>query len=157
MQLAEPKAVRAFWVKVRVGVDTECWPWQGYCDPRGYGQVSREGVIWWTHRIAFFYQHGWFPVVVMHVCDFPPCCNPNHLRAGTLAENNADRDAKGRGRYLGARGENNFHAKLTAELVRQIRSRLAIGETGKSISRELGVHHSQIYRIISGKAWRSVD
>jgi len=35
---------------------------------------------------------------VLHRCDNPPCCRPDHLFLGTPADNTADMIAKGRGR-----------------------------------------------------------
>ncbi len=51
-----------------------------------------------THRVAWEDANGPVPdgKCVLHKCDNPPCCNPEHLFLGTREENNADRDAKGR-------------------------------------------------------------
>jgi len=38
------------------------------------------------------------PFVVMHTCDSPGCVRPDHLKLGTVAQNIADRVAKGRNR-----------------------------------------------------------
>ena len=46
---------------------------------------------------------------VLHRCDNPGCCNPNHLFVGTQRRNIEDRDSKGRQ----ARGEKQHLAKLT--------------------------------------------
>lgn len=44
-------------------------------------------------------------VIVIHKCDAPACCNPDHLATGTQAENIQDAVAKGRAPQLSARGE----------------------------------------------------
>lgn len=52
-----------------------------------------------VHRIAWSLKHGnpSNELCVLHKCDNPPCCNTEHLFLGTRADNNADRDKKGRG------------------------------------------------------------
>jgi HNH endonuclease len=51
-------------------------------------------------RAVVAYETGETPagLVVMHECDRPGCCNPDHLDIGTQAENQADMAAKGRSR-----------------------------------------------------------
>jgi hypothetical protein len=51
-----------------------------------------------AHRLAYTFTFGEIPdgLGVLHTCDNPPCCNPNHLWLGTQLENIADRHSKGR-------------------------------------------------------------
>jgi hypothetical protein len=71
--------------------------------PNGYGrcQVKRfGGIIYSTHILAWVDAHEQLPPpskpCVLHHCDNPPCCNPDHLFVGTRADNAADMIAKGR-------------------------------------------------------------
>lgn len=73
-----------------------CIEWEGARDAYGYGMRRWAGKVVRTHRLAFALEHGYWPEVVMHKCDNPPCYNPDHLAVGTRDSNNADRDAKGR-------------------------------------------------------------
>jgi hypothetical protein len=88
---------------------------------------------------------------VLHRCDNPPCINPEHLFLGTQADNNADRDAKGRCRV--AHGEKQHAAKLTQAQV------LAIREDRRSqrkIAAAYHVNQGTISSIKLRKTWRHV-
>lgn len=106
-----PRATRSvverFWEKVERRGDDECWPWTGAKDRKGYGQFTfsqpKRRVT--ASRAAYELTHEAIPagLCVMHDCDNPPCCNPKHLRLGTIADNNRDMYEKGRGRGWGGR------------------------------------------------------
>lgn len=87
----------------KVEVTETCWLWQGGCSDNGYGMISRggrqAGVIS-THRYSYEIYFGDIPDdhVVMHTCDNRRCVNPAHLKLGSVADNNQDMAAKGRGR-----------------------------------------------------------
>lgn len=78
-----------------------CWPWMGSRNTGGSGKNHgsiQAGRMVKAHRIAWILAGGPVPdgMCVLHRCDNPPCCNPAHLFLGTVADNNRDRDAKGR-------------------------------------------------------------
>jgi hypothetical protein len=78
-----------------------CLEWTGATTGKGYGQIGVDGDVIYTHRLAWGLAHPDEPLppVVRHfVCDNPPCCDVEHLRPGTHAQNTADMMTKGRGR-----------------------------------------------------------
>jgi hypothetical protein len=83
---------------VKVDKETGCHLWKGYRDPCGYGRMTVGRTQITVHRLAWMEKYGPIPEdkVVMHTCHNPGCCNPDHLRLGTRAENNRDRVTKGR-------------------------------------------------------------
>lgn len=78
-----------------------CWEKQGFRHPEGYGSMYFRGRQYRSHVLMYKLTRGDVPkgMVVMHKCDNPPCCNPDHLRLGTKADNNRDMFAKKRNVY----------------------------------------------------------
>jgi|SoiMethySBSTD1v2_1073268.scaffolds.fasta_scaffold117440_5 DNA invertase Pin-like site-specific DNA recombinase len=91
----------------------------------------------------------------MHRCDNRRCCEPSHLRLGTVADNSRDMVEKGRSRLCGRPGERNSYAKLTAEQAQEIRHRHLAGETQTALAREFGVHSSTVSCMVRGATWRA--
>ena len=79
-----------------VDENTGCWTWTKGVSITGYGRVNYEGKNSPVHRISFYLTHGYRPHTVMHICDNPPCFNPEHLIAGNPVLNNLDMTAKRR-------------------------------------------------------------
>lgn len=138
----------------RGGGPAACWPWSGHRDAEGYGTIKFRGKIYKAHRLAFELANGAIDPnrPVCHACDNPPCGNPAHLWQGTNAENNADRNAKGRQ----ALGERSNRSRLTAADVRLIRS-LEGAMSYPQIAQRFGVSDHAIHCIIRRKTWRHVD
>ena len=84
-------------LRSRIVVDpkTGCHVWSSTLSTGGYGRVLVS-----AHRLAWELKHGPIPngLLVLHRCDNPPCCNPEHLFLGTATDNMADKTRKGRAR-----------------------------------------------------------
>jgi hypothetical protein len=138
---------------------TGCRLWTGSTVVRGgYGKVCilPIGTELRTNRVAWVLRHRQ-PIppgeVIRHSCDNPPCVNPAHLLTGTQLAN--VQDAVERRRNRAGTGERHRNAKLTWELVGEIRRRRAAGESCAALAREFGVGRDQISRICSFKVWRN--
>lgn len=88
----------------------------------------------------------------MHVCDNRLCVNPEHLVAGTQADNLADMRMKGRG----LRGERASTAKLTREAVVKIRECVAKGMTQQSVAARFGISRPHVSGISRRVFWKHV-
>ena len=149
----------AFWRRVDVRGDDECWDWQGVTSTYGYGYLNVAGERVASHRRAMELVSGTIPdgQHVLHNCDNPPCVNPAHLRLGTHADNM--RDAVKRGRRPktrpNLRGKLHPNSKLTADNVREIRRRYVRGN-GQKLADEFGIDLSQVHNIVRRRQWRHV-
>lgn len=141
-----------FWKKVLIPSAKACWLWQGAKDDDGYGFIKRrDGVQYRAHRLSYEMHQGWISpgYFVCHHCDNPSCVNPNHLFAGSHADNTRDMIAKNRQPRLC--GEKNAMAKLTDAQVIQIRRDQ---RSHVDIAKDFPVSASQIKHIQSGRCWK---
>ncbi len=137
----------------------QCWIFTGDHDENGYGRIlvsttPRQYV--YTHRLSFAIAHGKEVgdcAHVLHRCDYPPCCRPEHLFEGNQQMNNQDRDAKDRVRH----GSAHANAKLNELQVAAIRrAHQAGGVSVRGISELYGVSHQTISDLLSGRTWKRV-
>lgn len=117
-----------------------CWIFTGYKEKFGYGRVNTPLGVDRTHRVSYKHFYGDITknLCVLHVCDVPACCNPNHLFLGTRAENAVDKAKKQRD-----------NRKLAGCDVAEIR--LAKG-THQHIANKYGVTSGMVTMIKNGRA-----
>lgn len=131
-----------FWSKVVI--EDDCWTWHGSRDGYGYGMFRvGPGRVRRAHRVSYEMANGPVPdgTVFLHACDNPPCVRPDHLKIGTRAENNADRDNKGRHRVL---------RKVPVEALDQIRAWVSYGFSRATVASWFGLSNDYVYKIAAG-------
>jgi len=159
--------VDRFWARI---TKATCWEWTGALNEKGYGLVGVDGRTPKAHRVAWELTHGPIPddACVLHRCDNPACCNPDHLFLGSRADNNADMLAKGRHRSrvdtrtpldqcLYARGEDHHKAKMTVDTVRALRADRERGLSYSELGAKYGIDASAAYKIVARKTWGHVQ
>lgn len=130
-----------------------CWIYGGLKDRMGYGIIRARQKNLFVHRVMYERHIG--PIgdlCVLHKCDVPACCNPEHLFLGTRADNAQDKVRKRRQKY----GAAVVGAKLNDSMILGIRRRAAEGMSQSAIGREYGVSQSVVCEIIARKRWKHV-
>lgn len=133
-----------------------CWEWQAKRDVGGYGYFSCGPKSHRAHRWLYQLIHG--PVaddlVVRHKCDNRRCVNPRHLEIGTSADNKNDQIV--RGRLPNRQGEKHPMAKLSTEIVLDIRRRAAAGQPNPSIADHLGISSRLVGQVVRRVTWKHI-
>lgn len=136
-----------------------CWEWQG-STRRGYGMIKVQGRTVSAHRYAFELFVGPIPddkPHLLHSCHNPRCVNPDHLSAGTHAENMQQKAETGRAKATAVRGQKHPKARLTRAQVVDIKRRLRNGESQTSIRRSYNLGKGVVWSIANGRTWTHVD
>lgn len=154
---------------------TGCWLYEGHLDRYGYGQISDNCKTRTAHVCMYELKNGKIAdgYIVGHLCDekYPVdskenrrCCNPDHLKAMTIKENNARTKALGRsvvssGAFKpgNGAGENNIKSKLSTEIVLTIRTRFMKGVPYGALlkwAEEYNISYITIQAIVGRKGYR---
>lgn len=150
--------VERFEAKVdRTSTPDGCHEWVGLPDADGYGRMRYGGKTRKAHRLAWELVHGPIPagMCACHRCDRPACVRVDHLFLGTPADNNADRDAKGRG--ADRRGDRGGNAKLTNQQAAEILDAYKTGEQSHAdLATEYNVSRATVSLLLAGKTWANI-
>lgn len=135
----------------------ECWEWKGSRHQSRWHGQWRNGIgeIELAHRAAWRMMRGPIPtdMFVLHKCDNPICVNPSHLFLGSQSDNAKDMWAKRRANPKSSIGEKHGNSKLTADLVRDIRSSK---EAGNVLAVRLGISNATICDIRKRRTWKHI-
>lgn len=151
------KDIARFWSKVNIKSENECWEWQKFTTPLGYGMFGLNKKDWqpryFSHRVSYLLKDSSFDqsLFVCHKCDNPKCVNPNHLFLGTAKDNNLDKVSKNR--QAKGRSSDNELIKINQEIADEIRKLQKQGLTYKELCDKFNLAKSTISYIVNNKIW----
>ena len=140
-----------FWARVdRNGkqvphMATRCWAWTG-AKTNEYGSVPTGVTKQWlyAHRFSYELHYGTPNGMVCHRCDNRECCNPEHLYDGDASSNMQDVVDRNLNYVPASR-------KVSAELVAEMKSLVAEGQTYRAVGRKFSVSDVTVRNWVSGK------
>jgi hypothetical protein len=166
--MSKRQTPESFLARVNQGPVDSCWDWAGSCNSTGYGSISWNGRVVVAHRVAYHLanreidlltgfrepgrakQYGEF---VLHQCDNKRCCNPAHLRLGTMQQNQMEAYARRRRAQPRSKHSN---ARLPPDAVREIRRLYTAGYTQQALAQQYGVRQTTISKVVRGKTYIDV-
>lgn len=132
--------------------DEDCWPWPGSINGQGYGPAAFREDKAMAHRLVYAAVYG--PICpatlcVLHSCDNPPCCNPEHLSLGTRRQNAEERDSRLRLQF----GGKHYAAILSDEQVEDL-LRSAASTSIKELAARYKIKYNHAWKIVRGRLWK---
>lgn len=159
-----PWQMDKFMSNIGKGQSDDCWEWKGARNKDGYGLLyiggkhsAVRGRLVLTHRLSYSIFKGGIPegLCVLHDCDNPPCCNPNHLYVGDNCDN--VHDAILRGRHGHNQGDRSPQSKLTEAIVRRCRVLYKRGLFDENdLAWIYGVNPYTMLSALKRRSWRQV-
>jgi hypothetical protein len=148
--------VSRFYKNIDVKGFDDCWNWLLSKNRCGYGKFKAFGKSYLSHRFMYELEHLCIPegMIVMHTCDNPACCNPNHLVLGTQKENVGD--CWGKGRHNNINLKRKKQPKLKRDDVMLIRELHDDGYSHKYIANLFDISKSQVYIIVNNRQWKEI-
>lgn len=147
-----------FWARVNKNTPSGCWIWTGCVDKWGYGDISYLGKHVQAHRLSWRLLRG-EPTGfhVLHKCNTPPCCNPDHLYLGTDADNTEDKRKAG----TILLGEKAVGAVLSNAIVIEARKLYWCKGKGKGsniveLAAKFKVPKGSLYCAITRRSWKHI-
>lgn len=150
--------------KMKINPINGCWEWNGafkngIASKYRYGSLmigshrdkTRKTIS--AHRYSYMVFVGDIPngLFVCHKCDNPKCINPDHLFVGTRQDNVDDRQRKGRN--VTYKGEKHPRAKLTNDIVANIKADMITGVERRVIAKKYKASISALKDIRHGRTW----
>lgn len=160
--MAKRKVFSDVWFLVQKGNFDECWEWLGCKNKFGYGNMVCSQIQYSAHRLIYALsfpntisfkapKNKFLKEFVLHKCDNPSCCNPNHLFLGNYDDNN--KDAKAKGRSNSPKGSDHKKAKLTQEQAEQARLFNGHGWTYTEIGKMFNIHANNISKVCKYRSY----
>lgn len=116
-----------------------CWVWTGAVQSAGYGNIRLHNQYILAHRMFYaMYREEPGDLFVLHACDNPPCCNPDHHFLGDYDSNMKDMTAKGR-----------HWSKLSAPIVSQIYQLTDTGMEPEEVANKLNISKSSVVKFLT--------
>jgi hypothetical protein len=140
--------LRRFWSKVDKRGPSECWPWLGGTDRKGYGLIGIGDKTYRAPRLVLLFTSGEMPDPkkdACHCCDTPSCVNPTHVSECTRKKNMEDAARKGRVK--------SGKQKLTHAQVLEIRDDPRLN---KQIALDYGLNQATVYKIKARIIWKNI-
>lgn len=139
------------WLRAAAATETDDCMVYPFTPSQRYGLVHLDGRYQMAHRVVLELAGRRRPAgtEAAHRCGVARCCNPRHLRWASHEANEADKRAHG----TSTMGERHPGAKITAEIVREIR---ASGATQRELAERFGLSRGQVGKIRRRELWQHV-